>query len=203
MITGIHIAIVFDDRNVTAGGAKEAQGVVLAKGGAGRFFEDLHLDLTDIFCQPQVENRAQKGAEGLRVHRALADAARDTFDQRQKAQVFHPDGGEESVYLQGEHDVMVINYAENINRHLMLDEVGITAHGCVMAACTLFSCAVQVMDFFRAVKAQTHRKPMFCKKAAPGVGEQGAVGLHTVGNALVRWTMLLLQLHNTLEVVKA
>jgi len=58
MIAGIDIAIVFKHRDVAAGWPKKAQGMVLGKGGARRFLEDLYLDAADILCQPQVENRA-------------------------------------------------------------------------------------------------------------------------------------------------
>jgi len=136
------------------------------------------------------------------VDRALADSARDAFDQRQKTQVFRADGGKKTVHLQGEHDVVVIDYAENIDRYAMFDKAVIAAHHRVVGAQAPSGAAVQIMDFLRAVKAQAYGKAMFCQKAAPGIVQQGAVGLDAVGNAFVGRAIFLLQFDNAPEVVK-
>ena len=73
MVAGVDVAARFDHRNIAAGRPEKTEGMVLAKGGPGRFFEDLHLDGADIARPPLVEYGAEEGAEFLRRYGPVAD----------------------------------------------------------------------------------------------------------------------------------
>jgi hypothetical protein len=58
VITGIKIAIVFDNGNITASFAKDTQRLLLAENRSNGLFEQLDFDLANVKLHPFVEDRA-------------------------------------------------------------------------------------------------------------------------------------------------
>ena len=75
MIAGEEVAVMLDDGDVAAGLPEDAEGVLPAEGRCDCLLEYLHFDAPDILAQPLVKNGAEKIAEGLGRHRAVAYAA--------------------------------------------------------------------------------------------------------------------------------
>ena len=75
VITRKEVAVMFDDGDITAGLPKDTERMFLPEGSSGRLLEYLHLDPPDILALPLVEDGAEKIAQGLSRHRAVADAA--------------------------------------------------------------------------------------------------------------------------------
>jgi len=78
---------MFNNRNISASLAKDAERCLLAKGAAGNLFEHLHSDPFDIQVLPLVKNGAKKIAHGFSWHTSGTDARfllRLWFNQGQK-----------------------------------------------------------------------------------------------------------------------
>ncbi len=196
---------MFDDGNITAGLPKDTQRMLLSEGSSGRLLEYLHFDPLDILGQPLVEDGAEKIAQSFSRHRAGANAALFVWlrlDQGQKLHVLGLDLLEEPVNLGGVLDVACMHHAQDVARDSVLPQEFIATHRLLVGGILTLGDAVQIVHFLRAVQAKPYGKALCRQKAAPVLIEEGAVGLHTVGDAPVRGLMLALQRHNLAKVVQ-
>ena len=205
VVTREEVSVVFDDRNIPTGFSEDTQCMLLAKGCSGRFLEYLHVDPPDILPHPLVEDGGEKSAKSFSRHSAAADAAHGVrlgLDQGQKPSVLGPDLLEEPVNPGGVLNVVCMHNAQYIERDSVLLQEFIPTHRLFMGGIPAFGDAVPIVHFLRTVKANPYGKALCRQKAAPVLIEEGTVGLHTVGDAPVRGTMLALQRHNLAKVVQ-
>ena len=113
VIALIKIAIVLDDRNIPAGGAEDAQRMILAIRRPGGLFKALDDDPPDVLPDPFIEDVAEEGAEGFRRRRSLAHADRGfglRFNERNEAQILSPDLLEKVIDLERAPDVFRMDH---------------------------------------------------------------------------------------------
>src|SRR5918911_1485014 len=123
VVTGIEVAVVFDDRDVPTGGPKDAQRMVLSEGRSPGLLENLHDHPPDVLPYPLVKDGAEKGAKRLRRHRAWAHSAcrsRLALDEGNKTDVLGFDLLEKAVHLKGLLDILGVHHAQDIDRDFML-----------------------------------------------------------------------------------
>src|SRR5262249_16750259 len=128
VITGIEVAVVLDDRHIPTGGAKDTQRMVLSVGRSRRLLEHLHDDAPDVLSYPLVKDGAQKRAERLGRHGALAHPAWHMLDEWNKAEVLGFDLLEEAIHLQGVLDILRMHDAQEIDRNFVLAQQAIALH---------------------------------------------------------------------------
>jgi hypothetical protein len=124
VITRKEVAVMFDDRDVTASLPKNTKRMLLPESSSGCLLEYLHLDSLDILALPLVEDGAEKIAQGFRRYSAVTHIAslsvRLRLDQGQKTNVRGLDLLEESVDLGGMLNVLCMHHAQYIARNLVL-----------------------------------------------------------------------------------
>jgi hypothetical protein len=204
VITRKEVSVVFDDGNITAGLPKDTQRMLLPEGSSGRLLEYLHFDPLDILGHPLVEDGAEKIAQGFSGHRAVANAAVFfglRLDQGQKLHVLGLDLLEEPVNLSGVLDVLCMHHAEDIARDSVMPQEFIPTHRLLVGGVLALGYAVPIVHFLRTVQAKPYGKTLCRQKAAPTLIEEGAVGLHTVGDTPVWGLVLALQRHNLAKVI--
>jgi len=196
VITRKEVAVVFDDRDITASLPKDAECVVLAESSSGGLLEYLHLDTLDILALPLVENSAEKIAQSVRRYSAVANVAslsvRLRLNQGQKANVWGFDLLEEPVDFGRVVDILRVYHAQYVAQYPVLTQEFISAYCLTMGGFPAFGKAMAVMHFLRTVQANPHGEALCSKKAAPVLINEGAVGLNTVDDLTVRGLMLAL-----------
>ena len=205
VITRKEVSVVFDDGNITAGLPKDTQHMLLSEGSSGRLLEYLHFDPLDILAHPLVEDGAEKIAQSFSRHSTVANAALFVWlrlDQGQKLHVLGLDLLEEPVNLGGVLDVLCMDHAQYIARDSVLPQEFIPTHRLLVGRILALGYAVPIVHFLRPVQAKPHGKALCRQKAAPVLIEENTVGLHTIGDALVRGLMLALERHNLAKIVQ-
>jgi hypothetical protein len=136
------------------------------------FVEHLDGDPADVVAHPFVENDREKNPEGLRRHRARADAAVFPLDQRQKLEELDAQVLEEAVDLGRVADVSVVHDAEDVDVDAVLGEPAERAQHLLVRRLLPLVHAVAVVQLARAVDAEADGKALGGEEAAPGVVEQ-------------------------------
>jgi len=196
---------VFDGGNITAGLPKDTQRMLLPEGSSGHLLEYLHVDPLDILRHPLVEDGAEKIAQSFSRHRAVANTALSVWlrlDKGQKLHVVSLDLLEEPINLGGVLDVLCMHHAQYTARDLVLLQEFIPTHRLLVGGILTLGDAVLIVHFRRSVQAKPHGKALCRQKATPVLIEEGAVGLHTIGDAPVRGLILALQRYNLAKVVQ-
>src|SRR5262245_20589304 len=100
VIARIEIPVVFNNRDIPAGGPKNTQRMILSVRRSRRLLEHLHDDVPDIVPYPLVKDGTEKRAKRLSWHGARAHAAGChwlPFDKRNKADILGLDFLEKAV----------------------------------------------------------------------------------------------------------
>ena len=208
VVAGVNVAVVFHGRGVSAGFGHGAQTSRHAHPSGQRRVEELHEESAHIPTHPLVEERAEKFAPGLRCdtegchfcrgeafdgrsEQAPVGMAVEAFDDGGELQKIAADAFEEAVELERLAHVEVIHHRHGIPVHAVAREEFDTAHHLSPCSASRARESVAIVHLFRAVDGDTHQKLVFCQETTPIVGEQGAVGLQSVLNLLVRRVLLL------------
>ena len=206
MVAGIEISVVFNDGNISADWPEKAQRMLLPESRPGCFLEDLHFNPADVPAQPVIEDSAEKIPPGFSRHCIGADTSRPIrmlFNQRQKSQVRSFDLFKKSVDFERVPDIMGVHHAQNIGRNAVLPQKFISAHCLLEGGLSGPGDAVSVVHLPGTVQTEPHGKALCGQKTAPLLIEEGAVGLHAVGDKPASGLMFSLQGHNLPEVVRA
>ena len=175
VIARIEIPVVFDDRDIPAGGPKNTQRMVLSVGRACRLLEHLHDDPPDVLPYPLIKDGTEKRAKRLRRHGARAHAACRSWlplDKGNKADVLGLDLLEKAVHLQGILDILRMHDAQDIDRDFMLAQQAIALHHLLVGRLLALGHTVRVVQRRRTVEAEPDSKAFRRKKAAPVVIEE-------------------------------
>ncbi len=114
------------------------------------------------------------------------------LDQGDKAEVLGFDILEEAIHFQGMLDVFGVYHTQQIDREFILAQQAIALHHLLVSRFLAFVDAIGVVKSLWAIQAQAHSELFCCKKAAPGIVEQYAIGLDAVGDTPARRLMLAL-----------
>src|SRR5262245_50269925 len=199
VIARIEVPVVFDDRNIPAGGPKNTQRMVLSVSWARRLLEHLHDDTPDVLPYPLIKDGTEKCAKRLSRHRARANTVLCHWlplDERNKAEVLGFDLFEKAVHLEGILDILGVHHAQEIDRDFVLAQQAIGLHHLLMSRFLARGHTVRVVQCLGTVKAEPDRKIFCCKKAAPVVIEEHTVRLDAVGDASVGGLVLALEFDN-------
>jgi aromatic ring-cleaving dioxygenase len=163
VITRKEVSVVFDDGNITAGLLKDANRMLLPESSSGRLLEYLHFDPLDILVHPLIEDGAEKIAQSLSRHSAMANAALFVWlrlNQGQKLQVLGFDLLEEPVNLDGVLDVLCMHHAKYIARDLVLAQELIPMHRLLVGGVVPLGDAVPIVHFLRTVQTKPYAKAL-------------------------------------------
>ena len=205
VITRKEVSIVFDDGDITAGLPKDTQGVLLPEGSSGHLLEYLHLDSLDILAHPLIEDDAEKIAQSFSWHSTVAKATFFVWprlDQGQKRHIFGLNLLEEPVNLDGMLGILCMHHTQYIARDSVLPQELIPTHRLLVGGVLALGDAILIVHFLGTVQAKPNNKTLGLQKVTPLFIEESTVGLHTVGDALVRGLMLALQRRNLAKVVQ-
>jgi hypothetical protein len=205
VITRKEVAVVFDDRDITASLPKDTECMVLPEGSSSCLLKYLHLDSLDILALPLVEDGAEKIAQSLSRCSTVAHTVLSVLpwlNQWKKANVWGLDMLEEPVDLDGMLDVLCMHYAQYIARDLVLSQEPIPAYCLLVGGVFVLGDTVPIMHLLRPVEAKAHGKALCRQKMAPVLIEESTVCLDTVGDALVTGLMPMLQRHDPPKVVQ-
>lgn len=161
MIAREEIAIVFDNRNVTASRTENAQRMVLSESRSGCLFEYLDFDPADIMAYPVIEDGAEKFAPCVCWNGEKADAAfgvRLRIDHRQKGHISSSDLLEETVDFGRMSDIVCIHHAQDIRRDSVLLQEIVPTDGLIVGGISAFCHTVPVMEFPWTVQTETNGK---------------------------------------------
>jgi hypothetical protein len=195
VITRKEVAVVFDDRNITASLPKDTECMVLPESSSGCLLKYLHLDSLDILALPLVEDGAEKIAQSFSRYSAAAHTTLFVLlwlNQGQKANVWGFDMLEEPVDLGGMLDVLCMHHAQYITRDLVLPQEPIPIHRFLVGGVLVFADTVPIMHLLWPIEAKAYAKALCRQKMAPILIEESPVCLDTVGDTLVRGLMLAL-----------
>ena len=167
--------------------------------------ENLHLDPPDILAYPFIEDGTEKITPGLRRNSEGANAGFGIglrLDHRQKAYIGSFDLLEEPVHFKGVPDIIGINHAQDIGINAMLSQEMVPPYGFLVSGPAVFREAIPVVHFLGPIQAEADGKILRRQEAAPFFIEEGSIGLHPVGDSLVRRLMLALQVDDLAKVVQ-
>lgn len=162
-------------------------------------------------AHPLIVDRAQKLPVLRRTHACLGDlpaGGRLPGERRLRGQALD-DGDElevpgarlaqEAVDGQGLLAVDTVDSAEEVVLHPVLLQPAQAAHYCVESWLAAPASAIVVVQAAGAIQAEAHQKLVLAQKRAPLVGEEGAVRLQGVDQALAGRQVAPLQFHDTAE----
>ena len=205
VITRIEVPIAFEDRDISAGGPKDTQRMVLSVCRSRGLLEYLYDDPPYVLPHPLIKDGAKKGAEGIRRHGSRAYTAFCRWlelNQRNEAEVLRSDLLEEPVYLKGILDIFCMDNAQDINGDFMLLQKAISLHHLLVGGLLALGHTIPVVQRLGTVEAEPHCKTFPCEEATPFFIKEHAVRLYGVCDAPPLALVLSLQFGNLAKIVQ-
>ena len=188
-----------------------------------RGLEHVDVQAAEVLRQPFAPQRAQEFAVVARIHRPLGDdsqgmagaaarrtqqwhvgAARQAGCAQLEVARFHArreldakaarDGTQAAIHLERGARHVAIDHAQQGERHFGCGQPGGGGEGAVEAGLAALGGAVAVVQFARAVHAETDHEAVCLEEGHPLIVEQQTIGLQVVLDALARFAMTRLEL---------